>query len=105
MCLKIDFQSHNQCLLYYLFGLLVVGALSLFWLAALWEMVGHFGNFSRKWPRASSNYYPARACAARGNAIGSGVSMYVCMYVCMCTKNFLNHTLAAISNRETMVEG
>ena len=48
-------------------------------------------------------YYPARTCAARGKAIGSGVGMYVCMY--LCTIFFLNHTLAAISHRETMVEG
>ena len=32
------------------------------------------------------------------------VCMYVCMYVCVQKKN-LNHTLAAISHRETMVEG
>ena len=30
--------------------------------------------------------------------------MYVCIYVCVQKKN-LNHTLAAISHRETMVEG
>ena len=30
--------------------------------------------------------------------------MYVCMYVCVQKKN-LNRTLAAISHRETMVEG
>ena len=46
-----------------------------------------------------------RACAARGKAIGSvSVCLYVCMYICVQKKN-LNHTLAAISHGETMVEG
>ena len=105
MCLKIDFQSHNQCLLYYLFGLLVVGALSLFWLAALWEMVGHLAIFHANGQGPAVIITP---CAhAQQGVMQSGrvsVCMYVCMYVCV-QKIFLNHTLAAISNRETMVEG
>ena len=35
-----------------------------------------------------SVFYPPRACAARGNAIGSGVGMYVCIAMYLCTKNF-----------------
>ena len=31
--------------------------------------------------------------------------MYVCIYILCVQKIFLNHTLAAISHRETMVEG
>ena len=67
-----------------------------------WGSIYNVGTGNKTSVLARHNY-PPRACAARGNVIGLGVGMYVRMYVCV-QKN-LNHTLAAISHHETMVEG